>query len=121
MTLPCDLDVSLLLQSLILDPFLISNSPDEFGLGYVANEEVEVERQIVRTIIVGNSDSLRPNSGEPIAIRGHNIGVGYHHERGSDYRVWEWHGHVMTYDEINGYSLEYIHGYYYEMMLERHG
>ncbi|RWR91016.1 hypothetical protein CKAN_02015300 [Cinnamomum micranthum f. kanehirae] len=67
----------------------------------MANEEVEVERQIVRTIIAGNSDSLRPNSDEPITIRGHNIVVGCHNERGSVYQVWEWHVHVMTYDEMN--------------------
>ncbi|RWR91017.1 LOW QUALITY PROTEIN: hypothetical protein CKAN_02015400 [Cinnamomum micranthum f. kanehirae] len=35
-----DSDVSLLLQNLILDPFLISNSLDEFGLGYMTNEEL---------------------------------------------------------------------------------
>ena len=70
MRLPYDLYVSLLLRSLILDPFLISNSPDGFGLGYMANKEVEVERQIVRTIIAGNSDSLQPNSGDPLQFVG---------------------------------------------------
>ena len=113
--------VSLLLQSLILDPFLIPNGLDDFGLGYMAGEEVEVEREIVATIIAGNITSLRPNSGEPIMIRGHNISVGYHNERGSNYRVWEWHGHIMTYDELNGLSLDYIHGYYHERIPERHG
>ena len=113
--------VSLLLQSLILDPFHIPNGPDDFGMGYMAGEEVEVEREIVATIIAGNITSLRPNSGEPIMIRGHNISVGYHNERGSNYRVWEWHGHIMTYDELNGLSLDYIHGYYHERIPERHG
>ena len=44
MSLPYDLYVSLLLQSLILDPFHIPNGPDDFGMGYMAGEEVEVER-----------------------------------------------------------------------------
>ncbi|XXG59519.1 hypothetical protein AAC387_Pa04g1590 [Persea americana] len=113
--------VSLLLQSLILDPFLIPNGPDDFGMRYMAGEEVEVEREIVATIIAGNSTSLPPNSGEPIMIHGNNISVGYHDERGSNYRVWEWHGHIMTYDELNGVSLNYIQGYYHESIPERHG
>lgn len=113
--------VILLLQSLILDPFLIPNDPDDFGPGYMPDEEVEVEREIVATIITGNTTLLRPNSGEPIMIRGHNISVGYQVERGTNYRVWEWHGHIMTYDEINGFSLDYIHGYYYERIPESDG
>lgn len=121
MSLPYDLYVSLFLESLILDLSLLSNDLYDSRMAYVANEEWEVERQVVRTIISGNTNSLQPNSGQPITIRGHNITVGSQDERGSNHRVWEWHGHVMTYDEMNGYSLEYIHGHYFERMLERHG
>ncbi|XXG89724.1 hypothetical protein AAC387_Pa12g1657 [Persea americana] len=120
MSLPYDLYVSLFLESLILDLSLLSNDLYDFGMAFVANEEWEVERLIVRSIVAGNTASLQPNSGQPIMIRGHNITVGCHDERGSNHRVWEWHGHVMTYDEMNGYSLEYIHGYYFERMQERH-
>ncbi|XXG89726.1 hypothetical protein AAC387_Pa12g1659 [Persea americana] len=116
MSLPYDLYVSLFLESLLLDLSLLSNDLYDSGMAYVANEEWEVERLIVRSIVAGGTASLQPNSGQPITIRGHNITVGFHDERGSNHRVWEWHGHVMTYDEMNGYSLEYIHGYYFERM-----
>ncbi|RWR96595.1 hypothetical protein CKAN_02599000 [Cinnamomum micranthum f. kanehirae] len=106
MSLPYDLYVSLFLESLILDLSLLSNDLYDYGMAYVANEEWEVERQVVRTIISGNTASLQPNSGQPITIRGHNIIIGCHDERGSNHRVWEWHGHVMMYEEMNGYSLE---------------
>ncbi|RWR81667.1 FK506-binding protein 5 [Cinnamomum micranthum f. kanehirae] len=92
------------------------NGPDESILGYVANEEVKVEGEIVSTILSGYTDSLQPNSGKPVTIRGHNICIGFRDEKGSDYRVWEWHGHIMTYDEENRYTLEYIYGNYFERM-----
>ena len=75
MSLPYDLYKSLFLESLILDPSLLPNSPYDAEIGYVANEEAEVEREIVRTIIKGDTASLQPNSGQPIMIRGHNIGI----------------------------------------------
>ncbi|RWR81644.1 hypothetical protein CKAN_01033500 [Cinnamomum micranthum f. kanehirae] len=112
--------------STVLNPSLplISSAPDvsdDSGLGYVAKEEAKVEREIVRTILSGHTESLRPNSGQPVTIGEHNICVGCSIESGSDYRVWEWHGHVMTYDEENCYSLEYIYGNYFERMPERCG
>ncbi|XXG89727.1 hypothetical protein AAC387_Pa12g1660 [Persea americana] len=116
MSLPYDLYVNLFLESLVLDLSLLSNDLYDSGMAYVANEEWEVERLIVRSIVAGGTASLQPNSGQPITIRGHNITVGFHDERGSNHRVWECHGHVMTYDKMNGYSLEYIHGYYFERM-----
>ena len=119
MSLPNDLYLTLFLESLILDPFLINNNLDESRMGYVAYEETEVEREIIQTILAGDTTSLRPNSGQSVMIRGHNISVECHDEVGSYYRVWEWHGHVMAYDEVNGYSLEYIYGYYHERMPER--
>ncbi|RWR81659.1 FK506-binding protein 5-like protein [Cinnamomum micranthum f. kanehirae] len=90
------------------------NGPDESRLGYVAGEEAKVEAQIVETIHSGDIDLLRPNSGKPVTIGGHNISVGFHDEMGSEHRVWEWHGHVLTRDEDNRYSLEYIFGNYFE-------
>ncbi|CAA6654911.1 unnamed protein product [Spirodela intermedia] len=64
---------------------------------------------------------LRRRAGDPQAQlrpigrrRSHNICVGYHQESGSEYRVWEWHGHIMLFDEENGYVPEYIYGNYFE-------
>ncbi|RWR81664.1 FK506-binding protein 5-like protein [Cinnamomum micranthum f. kanehirae] len=91
-----------------------SNGPDESRLGYVAMEEAKVEAKIVRIIHSGDGDLLRPNSGQPVTIGGHSICVGFRDEMGSEYRVWEWHGHVSTRDEENCYSLEYIFGNYFE-------
>ncbi|RWR83353.1 hypothetical protein CKAN_01210700 [Cinnamomum micranthum f. kanehirae] len=119
MSLPYNLFLTLFLESFILGPFLNNNNPDESRMGHVAYEEAEVEREIVRIILSGDTTSLRPNSGQPVMIRENNISIECHDERGSDYRVWEWHGHVMAYDEVNGYSLEYIYGYYFERMPER--
>lgn len=120
MSLPYDFYLILFLESLILDASLLSNGLDEFEMGYVANEEMEVRREIIRTILSGNTTSLQPNSGQPVMIRGHNICIGWHDERGSDFRAWEWHGHVMTHDEEKGYLLEYIFGDYFERIPERH-
>ncbi|RWR81658.1 FK506-binding protein 5-like protein [Cinnamomum micranthum f. kanehirae] len=91
-----------------------SNGPDESRLGYVAMEEAKVEEKILRIINSGDGDLLRPNSGQPVTIGGHSICVGFRDEMGSEYRVWEWHGHVSTRDEDNCYSLEYIFGNYFE-------
>ncbi|RWR75676.1 hypothetical protein CKAN_00407200 [Cinnamomum micranthum f. kanehirae] len=93
---------------------LISSSPntrDESGLGYVAKEEVKIEGEIIRIILSSDTDSLRPNSGQPIPIyRLHQIPQ----RKGIEHWVWECHGHVMTYDESNSLSLECIFGIYFE-------
>lgn len=60
---------------------------------------------------------LKPNSGQAVAIGEHHICVGFHEEMGSDYRVWEWHGHIMLFDEENGYTPEYIYGNYFERLM----
>lgn len=55
-----------------------------------------------------------PNSGQAVVIGEHHICIGFHEDTGSDYRVWEWHGHIMLFDEENGYMPEYIYGNYFE-------
>ncbi|MCD7458327.1 hypothetical protein HAX54_037923 [Datura stramonium] len=80
----------------------------------LAKEESRVEKEIIRTILTGKIDSLKPNSGQAVAIGEHHICVGFHEDTGSDYRVWEWHGHIMLFDEENGYTPEYIYGNYFE-------
>eukprot|EP00262_Sarcandra_glabra_P022092 TRINITY_DN961_c0_g4_i2.p1 TRINITY_DN961_c0_g4~~TRINITY_DN961_c0_g4_i2.p1 ORF type:complete len:210 (-),score=39.73 TRINITY_DN961_c0_g4_i2:200-829(-) len=85
------------------------------GKTLLAREESKLEKEIIRIILTGNTDSLKPNSGQAVTISGeHHVCVGYHVEAGSDYRVWEWHGHIMLFDEENGYNPEYIYGNYFE-------
>lgn len=83
----------------------------------LAKEESKLEREIIKLILSGKGDSLKPNSGQAVTIGEHHICVGIHEETGSDYRVWEWHGHIMLFDEENGYAPEYIYGNYFERLL----
>lgn len=86
------------------------------GRSRLAREEARLEREIVKVILSGKTDSLKPNSGQAVTIGEHHICVGFHQETGSDYRVWEWHGHIMLFDDENGYSPEYIYGNYFERL-----
>lgn len=83
----------------------------------LAKEESRVEKEIVRTILTGKTDSLKPNSGQAVSIGEHHICIGFHEDTGSDYRVWEWHGHIMLFDEENGYTPEYVYGNYFERIV----
>lgn len=88
--------------------------------GLLAKEEDKLEREILRIIDSGNGfEALKANSGQSVAIGDHNICVGVHEEPGSEYRLWQWHGHMMLFDEENGYSLEYIHGFHHELLPPR--
>ncbi|KAF7804545.1 uncharacterized protein G2W53_043656 [Senna tora] len=87
----------------------------------LAKEESKLEKEIIRVILTGKTDSLKPNSGQAVTIGEHHICVGFHEEKGSDYRVWEWHGHIMLFDEENGYTPEYIYGNYFERLLAKAG
>ncbi|KAL3642512.1 hypothetical protein CASFOL_013327 [Castilleja foliolosa] len=80
----------------------------------LAKEESKLEKEIIRTILGGEIEKLKPNSGQAITFGEHHICVGFQEESGSDYRVWEWHGHIMLFDEENGYTPEYIYGNYFE-------
>ncbi|XP_051130707.1 uncharacterized protein LOC127251150 [Andrographis paniculata] len=80
----------------------------------LAKEESRVEKEIVRAVLGGEIEKLKPNSGQTISIGEHHICVGFQEETGSDYRVWEWHGHIMLFDEENGFAPEYIYGNYFE-------
>ncbi|KAI6675031.1 hypothetical protein NL676_002937 [Syzygium grande] len=86
------------------------------GRSRLAREEARLEREIVKVVLSGKTDSLKPNSGQAVTIGEHHICVGFHEETGSDYRVWEWHGHIMLFDDENGYSPEYIYGNYFERL-----
>ncbi|KAL0333298.1 UNVERIFIED_CONTAM: hypothetical protein Sangu_1486000 [Sesamum angustifolium] len=80
----------------------------------LAKEESKLEKEIVRIILSGETEKLKPNSGQAVNIGEHHICVGFHEETGSDYRVWEWHGHIVLFDEETGYAMEYIYGNYFE-------
>ncbi|KAI3523052.1 hypothetical protein L1887_01107 [Cichorium endivia] len=83
----------------------------------LAKEESKLEKEVIKIILSGNGDeTLKPNSGQAVTIGEHHICVGYHVEPGSEYRVWEWHGHIMLFDDENGYNPEYIYGNYFERM-----
>ncbi|BBN07084.1 hypothetical protein MPTK1_4g00860 [Marchantia polymorpha subsp. ruderalis] len=82
----------------------------------LAQEEAAIENKIVDWILDGEWQSLRPNSGISVEVRGSHVCVDYHEESG--YRVWEWHGHCMMYEEGEGYCPEYIYGNYFEPLIE---
>ncbi|KAL8227109.1 hypothetical protein R6Q57_016941 [Mikania cordata] len=83
----------------------------------LAKEESKLEKEVIKMILGGNpEETLKPNSGQAVTIGEHHICVGYHMEPGSEYRVWEWHGHIMLFDDENGYNPEYIYGNYFERL-----
>ncbi|KAG1365741.1 hypothetical protein COCNU_12G007410 [Cocos nucifera] len=88
----------------------------------LAKEEARLEKEIIKIVHSANAkETLKANSGQSVAIGDHNICVGAHEEPGSEYRVWEWHGHIMLFDEENGYSAEYIYGNYFEKLPDKKG
>lgn len=90
------------------------------GKSRLAKEESKLEKQLIRLIRSGDTQTLKPNSGQAVSIGEHHICVGNHVEDGSDYRVWEWHGHIMMFDEEDGYTPEYIYGNYFERLPTKH-
>ncbi|XP_020585483.1 uncharacterized protein LOC110028101 [Phalaenopsis equestris] len=88
----------------------------------IAKEEAKLEREIIRIIRAGNAkEALKANSGQSVAVGEHNICVGVHDEASSNYRVWEWHGHIMMFDEEDGFNAEYVYGNHFERLLEKKG
>lgn len=103
------------LEDILFDTSTLSEEDDDDSTKtQLAKEESKLEKEIIRVILTGNTQSLKPNSGQAVTIGEHHICVGFHEETGSDYRVWEWHGHIMLFDEENGYTPEYIYGNYFE-------
>ncbi|KAJ0084346.1 hypothetical protein Patl1_30867 [Pistacia atlantica] len=85
----------------------------------IHKEEAQIEREIIQAITRGKLESLKPNSGQSISIGEHYVCVSFHEEIESDCRVWEWHGHVVSYNEECGYTQEYVCGSYFERMLKK--
>ncbi|XP_057438426.1 uncharacterized protein LOC130730432 [Lotus japonicus] len=82
-------------------------------------EESKLEKEVIKTILSGRGDTLKPNSGQAVSVRNTNICVGNQNDDNNEYRVWEWHGHIMVYDEEHGYSPEYIYGNYFQRLVPR--
>ncbi|XP_062118147.1 uncharacterized protein LOC133831758 [Humulus lupulus] len=89
---------------------------DDSSKTQLAKEESKLEKEIIRLILTGKTDQLKPNSGQAVTIADNHVCVGFHQEKDSEYRVWEWHGHIMLFDEDNGYTPEYIYGNYFERL-----
>ena len=107
------------LEDLLIDAANLSDSESDFddsNKTQLAKEESKLEKEIIRIILSGKTDPLKPNSGQAVTINEHHICITFHEEKGSDYRVWEWHGHIMLFDEENGYTPEYIYGNYIEIL-----
>ncbi|KAL6998306.1 hypothetical protein U1Q18_008433 [Sarracenia purpurea var. burkii] len=105
------------LEDLLFDATSLSDADedeDDHGKTQLAKEESKLEKEIIRTILSGDIETLKPNSSQAVTIGDHHICVGFHKDTESDYRVWEWHGHIMLFDEENGYTPEYIYGNYFE-------
>ncbi|XP_022745885.1 uncharacterized protein LOC111296095 [Durio zibethinus] len=105
------------LEDLLLDAASLSDSDsDDSSKTQLAKEESKLEKEIIRIILSGKIDPLKPNSGQAVTINDHHICITFQQEEGSEYRVWEWHGHIMLFDEENGYTPEYIYGNYFERL-----
>lgn len=108
-------------------PFLdtntfLSNSYDRIiadeSKSPLEREEAKLEKNIVQIISSGDTDKLKANSGQAVTIGDHQVCVGFHEDPEPGYRVWEWHGHIMLYDEEKGYTAEYIYGNFFEKATE---
>ncbi|CAJ2674854.1 unnamed protein product [Trifolium pratense] len=112
------------------EDFLFSDEEDEFhededdqprayqdGKQAIYKEESKLEAEIIKLILTGKGDTLKPNSGEAISLRESNICVGCHEEEEGEYIVWEWHGHIMGYTDEHGFAPEYIYGNYFQRIV----
>ncbi|KAM7262947.1 hypothetical protein ACFE04_000630 [Oxalis oulophora] len=109
------LSLSQSLEELLLDAANVSD--DDPNKTQFDKEEAKLEKEIIKVINSGKIDTLQANSGQAVSIGDHHVCVGFHDEKDSEYRVWEWHGHIMVFDEEDGYNPEYVYGNYFESRL----
>ncbi|XP_020210928.1 uncharacterized protein LOC109795799 [Cajanus cajan] len=108
-----------------LEDFLFNDLDDEDddddeGKSELMREEAKLEREVIKIILRGDGETLlKPNSGQAVSVRDHHICVGFQDEEASGYRVWEWHGHIMAFDDEFGYNPEYIYGNYFQWFKPR--
>eukprot|EP00897_Mesotaenium_endlicherianum_P010975 jgi/Mesen1/9906/ME000070S09195 len=84
-----------------------------FSKSRLEEEEQLLEDAIVATINRRDWAVLQPNSGQSVKIGEHDMCISLHEELDSGHRIWEWHGHIMLYED-GEYNLEYVYGNHYE-------
>ncbi|KAJ4754018.1 hypothetical protein LUZ62_088423 [Rhynchospora pubera] len=100
-----------------VEPELDFSSDSDGRRRALAKEEAKLEKEIIRLVKSGDAEEvLKPNSGQSVSVGDHSICVGFHVDKESEYRVWEWHGHIMLYDDKEGYSAEYVYGNHFERL-----
>ncbi|EFJ05275.1 hypothetical protein SELMODRAFT_449202 [Selaginella moellendorffii] len=81
----------------------------------LVQEKAAMDKAIIEIITSGQWERLEPNSSKSIAVGNHHVCVSYDEEMEVGYRTWEWHGHMLLYDEEEGmYKPEYVYGNYFE-------
>ena len=80
----------------------------------IYRKESMLKDEIVYRILNGKSHNMKPNSGETIHILESDISLWFHTEEEGEYRLWEWHGHIVGYTNECRFSPEYIYGNYFE-------
>ena len=70
---------------------------------------IKLKQNIIRIILSGKGDELKPNSCQSMEGGGHHICVANFEKSESSYRVWNWNDHITLYNEEKGLFLEYIY------------
>ncbi|XXG78974.1 hypothetical protein AAC387_Pa09g0140 [Persea americana] len=105
-----------LISSILSPSISLSSSINERSrMINVVKEEAKVKKEIARIIAFGNSDSLQANSSQAVMVVGHNVYIGVEETR-YDERVWEWHGHIVLYEDELEFMPEYIYGSHNERL-----
>ena len=106
------------LNSSVINLDMPTTNTQQFGTDIrskLIQEETALEDMIVDLILEGRWEVLQPNSGKSVILGdGRSVSIGYQEEPGCSYRTWEWHGHVMVYEDGEGYVPEYVYGNYFE-------
>ena len=83
----------------------------------LAREESLLEAQVIQIILSDAcEETLRPNSRRSVSVGGHSICVVFRDDVASGYRIWEWHGHILIFDDERGYTPEYIYGNFFQIL-----
>eukprot|EP00252_Welwitschia_mirabilis_P009599 TRINITY_DN22261_c0_g1_i1.p1 TRINITY_DN22261_c0_g1~~TRINITY_DN22261_c0_g1_i1.p1 ORF type:complete len:183 (+),score=27.97 TRINITY_DN22261_c0_g1_i1:149-697(+) len=90
---------------------------EDEGTDSLEKEAAKLEQKVIRIILSGKgSELLKPNSGQSVEVGGHHICVGCSERAESGYNVWQWHGHIMLFDDEDGFRLEYVYGNYFQKL-----
>eukprot|EP01018_Ginkgo_biloba_P022546 Gb_00152 [translate_table: standard] len=79
--------------------FLSSHDESKFQL---AKEEAKPKQKIIRNILNNKQGTLKANSGQAVTVGDHHICVNCQEKPEAGYRVWEWHGHMVTAESVEG-------------------